>query len=585
MRFPPWLRASVVPSLAFVSALAVTSAPSTAHAQQKTFHLDRLEIPGAPGDGFVLFRPQTPKATEVYGQFAMGYSLNPLRTRNITSDRTVIRNSSVGVVDNQFTLYGSAGFQFFDRFTVGVTLPVSLIQTGQNPTYGQTTIFGTQKTTFVTTGGPAVADIRLDARAVLWRSVDRGKAIGGQFSFFAPSGNSGNFGGDGQAHALLMMTGEYLVYPFTLIANLGVHFRPRNSINDPVNDAGLGVSNEMRVALGAMLPIQDGKYRVGATVFGQTGIYRDSSVTGNTFFTGRNTPLEVDVEGRMRLGNQDQYWIGGLAGTALARGYGAPDLRLLVLAGIHVPILETDARSPEAKRREQWKANRRDFDADKDGIPDELDACPLEPEDHLEPDPEDGCPAVRDRDGDGIPDSLDACPDEAGPANSDPKKNGCPNRDRDNDGIPDAEDACPKEPGKANKDPKKHGCPSLIKVDEDTGVITIFQQVNFAFGSATILPESFPMLDEIANVMKSNRAIKKVSVDGHTDNRGSAELNKKLSQERCNSVTRWLTEHGVEANRLEAHGYGLEKPIADNGSDAGRAKNRRVEFNIIEQDK
>ena len=576
------LRASLLATLA---AAGILTAPSAARAQQKTFHLDRLEIPGAPQDGFAIFRPETPQRTEVYGQFAMGYSLDPLRTRNITTDKTVIRNSSLAVVQHQFTLYGSAGLQLLDRITLGLNFPVTLIQSGSNPVYGGTTIFGASKTTSVVTGGPAVDDLRLDARAVLARSVDRGSAVGAQFSFFVPSGNSSNFGGDGQAHGLLMVTGEKLLYPVTLVGNLGVHFRPRNSINDPVNESGLGISNELRFAVGAFLPIQDGKYRVGATLFGQTGIYKDSSVIGDTFFTGRNTPLEVDVEGRMRLGNLDQYWVGAMGGTALARGYGAPDLRVVLLAGIHVPILETDARSPDARRRDHWKSQQSEVDSDGDGIPDRLDACPLEPEDHLEPDPNDGCPSVKDADGDGIPDALDACPNEPGPANKDPKQNGCPIKDRDKDGIPDAVDACPDVPGRASANPKKNGCPILAEKSEEDGVIHIFKQVNFAYNSSVILPDSFALLQEIADIIKDDRSIKKVSIDGHTDNRGSADYNKRLSQQRCDSVVAWLKAHGVEGGRLEAHGHGLEKPKADNNTDEGRAKNRRVEFNIIDQDK
>ena len=74
------------------------------------------------------------------------------------------------------------------------------------------------------------------------------------------------------------------------------------------------------------------------------------------------------------------------------------------------------------------------------------------------------------------------------------------------------------------------------------------------------------------------------SLEGHTDNRGSADLNKKLSGDRAQSVMNWLVQHGVESNRLESHGYGLEKPIEPNDADAGRAANRRVEFKILDEE-
>ena len=132
-----------------------------------------------------------------------------------------------------------------------------------------------------------------------------------------------------------------------------------------------------------------------------------------------------------------------------------------------------------------------------------------------------------DRDGDGIPDQYDKCPDVPEDKDGIDDGDGCPEDDADNDGIPDAQDACPKEPGQKNTDPKKNGCPTFIKVEGN--VVRILQQVHFATGSATILPESFPMLQEIANLLKANKGIKRMSIEGHTDNRGSADLNKKLS--------------------------------------------------------
>ena len=85
-------------------------------------------------------------------------------------------------------------------------------------------------------------------------------------------------------------------------------------------------------------------------------------------------------------------------------------------------------------------------------------------------------------------------------------------------------------------------------------------------------------------LLKANKGIKRMSIEGHTDNRGAAEMNKTLSQRRANSVMNWLTQHGVEGERLEAHGYGLEKPIDTNDTDQGRAANRRVEFKIVDEE-
>jgi outer membrane protein OmpA-like peptidoglycan-associated protein len=253
------------------------------------------------------------------------------------------------------------------------------------------------------------------------------------------------------------------------------------------------------------------------------------------------------------------------------------------LVGVYVPVLDSDAKSPErkAETRARWR-HERGSDRDHDGIPDDIDACPDEPEDHLGNDPNDGCPLPPDRDGDGIPDQYDKCPDQAEDKDGIDDGDGCPEDDADQDGVPDTVDACPKEPGSRSSDPKRNGCPSFIKVEGN--IVRILQQVHFATGSATILPESFPMLQEISNLLRSNKGIKRMSIDGHTDNRGSAALNKKLSGDRAAAVSTWLSQHGVEASRLESHGYGLEKPIETNDTDAGRAANRRVEFKIVDEE-
>lgn len=550
-----------------------------AHAQQRAFHLDRLEIPGAPDDGIALFRPQTSPRTMFFAQLALGYTRVPMRTNLIVpeSDRELLRDSKRGVIDNQGTIYGNIGVHLLDRLTLGVALPVSVLQTGANPAYDNSESF---TTTTVRTGGPSVSDLRLEARGVLVRSTDRKTALGAGAHMFLPTG-SANFGGDGAVSALFMLTGETHISYLSLVANVGFHLRPNNSINDPRRDAGLGVGNELRYGIGAFLPIpfSTGRFRVGATVFGQTGM-DDNKIIGNTIFRKENTPLEVNGEFRMRFGPSDRMWLGASGGTRILNGYGSPDLRLLAFVGIEAPLFETPIKQdPKLKLREKWKREAK-LDTDGDGIPDEYDACPYEKEDGIG-DPNDGCP-TNDRDGDGIIDKLDKCPDEPEDKDGIDDQDGCPEDDVDNDGIADAEDACPREPGKPNPDPKKNGCPEFVSRDGST--LRIFQQVHFETGSAKILPDSFPMLQEIANILIANPGIKKMAVEGHTDNKGGAAMNKSLSQNRANSVVKWLVDHKVEAGRLEGHGYGLEQPIADNKTADGRAKNRRVEFKILQEE-
>ncbi len=121
-----------------------------------------------------------------------------------------------------------------------------------------------------------------------------------------------------------------------------------------------------------------------------------------------------------------------------------------------------------------------------------------------------------------------------------------------------------------------------VKVGEKE--IVIKQQIQFAIDSASILPESNGLLSEIADALIKNPRIKKIEVQGHTDNSGSPEHNQTLSEQRAQSVVSWLTAHGVGGDRLVAKGYGQNKPLVPNVTPQNRAQNRRVQFIILEQD-
>jgi outer membrane protein OmpA-like peptidoglycan-associated protein len=113
--------------------------------------------------------------------------------------------------------------------------------------------------------------------------------------------------------------------------------------------------------------------------------------------------------------------------------------------------------------------------------------------------------------------------------------------------------------------------------------IDILEKVFFQKGSAVIQARSFPLLDEIANVLLRNSGIKRIEVAGHTSSEGSLEFNNKLSTDRATSVLNYLIERGVSEIRLHAKGYGPSSPLVSEKSEADRAKNRRVEFNILKR--
>lgn len=110
---------------------------------------------------------------------------------------------------------------------------------------------------------------------------------------------------------------------------------------------------------------------------------------------------------------------------------------------------------------------------------------------------------------------------------------------------------------------------------ERQGRVTL--HINFDSGKSTIRSESEPILDQAAKMMINDPGLK-IRVDGHTDNIGSASANLTLSLKRAEAVAQALIRRGVTADRLAAAGYGQALPLADNGSDSGRAKNRRVEL-------
>ncbi len=219
-------------------------------------------------------------------------------------------------------------------------------------------------------------------------------------------------------------------------------------------------------------------------------------------------------------------------------------------------------------------------DTDGDGIPDTSDACPTEPGPRNDNPKKNGCPLPKDTDGDGILDVDDACPTEPGPKNDDPTKNGCPPpKDTDGDGIPDNIDKCPNEPETFNGYQDEDGCPDEVPaaLKKFTGVI---EGITFKTNSANITKKSYDVLDQAVKVL-SDYPDTRIEISGHTDNVGKDEYNKELSQKRADAVKDYFVKRGIKAERLTAIGFGMEKPIADNKTSAGKAKNRRTEFQLL----
>ena len=174
----------------------------------------------------------------------------------------------------------------------------------------------------------------------------------------------------------------------------------------------------------------------------------------------------------------------------------------------------------------------------------------------------------KDEDKDGVIDSKDQCAHT--PAGAPVDTVGCP-LDTDADGVPDYQDKCPNTLPGVEID--KKGCPLNKKEDLEQ----LKKGIQFQTGSAKLTKASYKTLDDIIALMKKIK-VAHLEVQGHTDNTGSAETNKKLSQARAQAVVDYFLQKGIEEDRVRAVGFGPDKPIADNKTKKGRAQNRRVEL-------
>ena len=251
---------------------------------------------------------------------------------------------------------------------------------------------------------------------------------------------------------------------------------------------------------------------------------------------------------------------------------------------------------PDKKDRCPEDAGPEEFegcpDRDEDKVPDIDDKCPDTPgliifqgcpdfDNDSIPDYQDSCPKIKgikkfngcpDKDKDGIQDRFDKCPDVPGIV----KFQGCP--DRDNDSVPDHLDNCPDTPGLV----KFNGCPDPNEVQKkslDSTISFKAQSIFFPTAKFKILPKSYAILDEIAEIVKANPEMIFL-IEGHTDIRGGELYNLELSKNRANSVAEYLISKGVGRGMLEAVGFGMKYPIGDNRNESGRSKNRRVDITV-----
>lgn len=548
-------------TLALAAAALFVAEPAAA--QTPTFLLDRAQLSGAPDDGFMVYRPYQGEESRVYVNGALGFALNPLRDGHLQDD---LRMEGGAPISAQIPVYLSAGLQLEGIFGLNLHIPFTPYQaTGTAP--------DADVAVGITDEHSAMNDVRLDGRLMLFESDNRRFRAGMFGAITIATGTEIGFGGDRGATAMAAANAEYDFKSFLLAAHVGPHFRPERGLSSA---SDLYVGSELRYAIGAYVPLRDNRLRLGAELWGSTGVVELAG--DSTFLKQRNTTIEWLAQARFLVSKDKRTFFNAGGGTRLSDGYGSADIRLLASIGRWWGFQDKEPPAPPPKVRVADRADHHAIDSDGDGYPDDIDECPDIKEDGKKPNPTDGCPAPADADGDGIPDAKDKCPNEPEDFDKIQDKDGCPETDADSDAVLDVVDKCPREPGPPNKDAAKNGCPTLTKVSSD-GTVSLLQPIQFATGLATILPVSYPILDEVVTLMKARDKMK-ITVEGHTDSRGTHDYNVKLSDQRAAAVRRYLEGKGIAPSRLTSKGYGPDRPVASNDTEEGRAKNRRVDFVI-----
>ncbi len=582
-------------AVAILLVLATVAAAAPAAAQgDLSGSVDAEAFRPAPGplDGFVVQRSEPQPHLSWAARLYLGYAYSPLVLREADEIRDRIIEHRLGA-----HLLGSVGL--FGFAEVGLGLPFVLVQSGS-------TALSLGELSTV-----AVGDLRLDVKGSWPERFGGvfGLALGATLRF--GTGDAGAFSGEGIAsfdpRLIVDLETEYV----GAALDLGYRLRENASI------AGLAVQDELTYALGVFAPLPWGGLSVLAEIHGATP-------AADPFGGRSRSPLEA--HGGVRWRHPGGLVVAGGAGGGLTRGYTSPAVRAFVEIGYVAPPPppgppdadgddipdESDQcpRDPEDEDEFEDDDGCPDPDNDGDGVPDDDDDCPLEPEDRDGfqdddgcPDPDndrdgvpdhedlcpdqpetrngiqddDGCPEG-DRDGDGVVDEDDACPDRAEDRDGFQDDDGCPDPDNDGDGLPDDRDECPNEPETANGYEDEDGCPDYAR--REASQIAILRPILFRSNSDEILAESFPVLDEVASIMKAHPEIR-IAVEGHTDDRGTDRHNLVLSQRRAEAVVRFLVErHAIRSERLSAQGFGESKPIAENRTPQGRSTNRRVIFTI-----
>ena len=476
-----------------------------------------------------------------------------------------------------------AAFGLFDRLEIGVALPVTLTQDSDD--------LGIVGGEAGTTAGTGIGDLRLIPKVRLVTAGPVSLAVALPVSL--PTGNTDYFLGDKTVTFTPKLVASLDTKFFD--AGLNAGYRIRGAATTTVTSAQgpVVVDDELVFSLGIKIHVLREKIDFVADAFMSMAVEEQDK-----------EEIPVELLGGLRFFLPHGLVANVGAGPGLTRGLGSPVFRVFAGMGWAYkapappppPPADNDRDKdgikdavdkcpdePEDKDGFEDTDGCPDKDNDNDGILDKADKCPNKPEDVDEFEDKDGCPDT-DNDKDGILDVNDKCPNKPEDKDSFKDDDGCPDPDNDNDGILDPDDACPNKPESFNGYQDTDGCPDVkpkSKVQITPQKITV-PPVYFATAKDRILRKSYTTLLQVADLIKKNKWVKKVRIEGHTDSRGNDDYNLQLSNRRARSVMKFMLDNGIEADRLTSEGFGEAKPIAPNSTYKGRGKNRRVEFIIVD---
>ncbi|MBN1962144.1 MAG: OmpA family protein [Deltaproteobacteria bacterium] len=476
----------------------------------------------------------------------------------------------------------------FSHLQVGLDLPMALYQTASDKV--NDVIDGAKNIKTVGLG-----NLRVAPKLQILNEKSHIISLALIASTLVPTKTASAYFGDAKVGFVPELAISRRIDAYTLALNVNYLSRTKQKIANLVVEDELGYHAAISYILDrdAANPVT-----VAASIFGSTSAKRPyvrSNQTANEILFGITYGI---------LPNFDFTAAGGFG---LSKGFGTPVYRGLVGLRLRtereaepeiVPplpppptkdsdgdgLLDPDDKCPnKAEDKDDFEDNDGcpDLDNDKDNILDVDDQCPNESENLNQWQDEDGClDEIPDKDGDGILDNVDQCVDAPEDKDGFQDEDGCPDSDNDADTVPDKLDNCPNEPGSV----AFQGCKAKQWVKLEGDKIEIKKKIFFESGSGKIQSRSFELIDNIAKVLLDHPEIELVRIEGHTDNKGPAKHNKKLSQSRADAVLSYLIKKGIPSKRLMAVGYGSERPIVPNKTAKNRATNRRVEFVIVSKE-